>query len=313
MSKLAYFDYIPNEVLCKIANDLTKPKDIAHFMQTYKRGAIIAKECVTVIKSKENLEADFLLSQPARGNLPILKFPNLKEVKVNYINAENMEQYLFLRFKLETDKRWKYRLEGKIPYYNQDESTKTISIAIYNNMKDNFIIELLNQLSEKQRNTYIEELLDETTESNNSEAMNTVIKLIQIVPLNKSHLYLILRYILQSNFIQILKELAKYGYKITKDVMIDALEYVFSSDIIDLEAISDEIDFMIKHQMINHKTLELLLQLALDNHDNAMVRHLVQNGAPVNRITMKEAQDAEVPTELMDYLREHYGYDVNQY
>lgn len=99
-SKIAFFDYIPSEILCKIANELTNPKDIVHFMQTYKHGTVIARDCVTAIKYEDTIKADF-----------ILKFENLKEAKVNTITTTNTDQYLELRFRQEINPdNWQYNL-----------------------------------------------------------------------------------------------------------------------------------------------------------------------------------------------------------
>src|SRR5437868_15245615 len=93
LQNMSNLDYIPNEVLCEIAMKLTDPSDISHFMTAYTAGEATARRCVTMIDSPNaTVKAKF-----------ILKFVHLQSVNVMEIITKRIEEYVFLRFKLETN------------------------------------------------------------------------------------------------------------------------------------------------------------------------------------------------------------------
>lgn len=305
--------YLNKDMLCQIANKLTKPIDIAHFMESFKNAETTAKRCVTaIISPKEAISADFVLFHTGTDKMPKLRFYNLQELKVRLIAELTNEQYLFLRFKMETDnEHWHYVLgaDHLLEEGNEDMSVPTELVAYELDTGIDFIIELLKLRSEEDRDLVLDQLIHEIF-AHFSES--ELIKLVKTFDFDYDDIFV---HALANNMIKLLEALKRKNYHITARILDYAIDDIFTSrgDPVQLDEIFPALKYLIFNNIINVKDLSFLLQYPIDAHDPEMIVFLVESGVPVTQKTLRKARVAEVPEEIMKYLREHSGYEVNEY
>lgn len=297
-SNIAYFDYIPNEVLCKIANDLTKPKDIAHFMQTYKRGAAVAKDCVTVINSKsEEVPAKF-----------ILQFPNLREVNVKTVYADDLTDFLLLRFKRENYDSWNYDL---IYDFSDDEAlfdsyNSTEKLAYDNNYSDDFIFDMLALRTVEQREYVEPQLLSSATKRPYVSSKKFIYRLLKETQSDQTR-DIIFDLAMTSNDTKLLKILKDDGFIVEPHNLHSLFRKFFAFFMDKLpNKIFLAIKFLIENDMIDPTKFAFVLDNFI--HGGAtykQIKYLVDAGFPVRQQLLDQLDEEFYDEKIINYLRQH--------
>lgn len=295
----SYFDYIPDEILCQIASELSNPDDIYHFMTTYERAEPVARECVKSILSDKQVDADF-----------ILQFTNLREVHVPNIVTKTPDEFLFLRSKLEKDPdNWSYYLGMPLGYEHMSNNMETPieAYAFILGYNDDYIINMIEQRNNPETQEELAYyLLEHLIPSNYKSPLVT--KLLGFIK-SDDNLDEILEIAFETEDYEILNALYHRGYIITHA----QIESVFNERVFKAVRFNNSlnyrllrvIDYLVGNGRINVADLEPALWYYMYINNYRGVKYLVDLGVPIPQNMINEAEANENDINIINYLYEH--------